>query len=95
MNARVANLISELVPVEGAAMLTGTSFAAGVMHERASHFFITAEAATKMTVDGSDPAGEGAVVHSLPVNSNMTLRRNAMLKTRWSAAVSVSQWEIG
>jgi hypothetical protein len=94
MNARVANLSSELVPVAGAGMLSGTSFTAAQLHERASHFFISAEAESKMTADGSDPAGAGAV-HTLPQNSNMTLRRSALLVAKFSAAVTVSQWELG
>ena len=95
MNARVANLVSELMPVAGAAMISGTSFTAAALHTRATHFFISAEADTKMSVDGADPAGGGAVVHSLGAGSNLTLRRGALLAAKFDVAVSVSQWEIG
>lgn len=95
MNARVANLISEMVPVKGAGMLTGTAFTDAQLAPRATHFFISAEAATALTFDGGDPDGEGAVVHTLAQGSNLTLRRSALLAMKAGAAVSISQWELG
>lgn len=95
MNARVANLLSELQPVAGAAMLTGTSFAAGQLSAQTTHLFVTVEGDdAKMTVDGSNPSTAPAA-HTLPKGSNLTLSKNAFLAATWSAAVVASQWTVG
>lgn len=98
MNARVANLTSELVPVTGAAMLTGRTFAAGQMHPQCTHVEGTVkDADVTMTTDGIDPAAEGAIFHTIPNGSNFTWTRTKFLSARWGGAgnVVVSQMCLG
>jgi hypothetical protein len=98
MNARVANLASELVPVAGAAMLAGRTFAAAQMHPHCTHVEGTVkDADVTMTTDGIDPAAEGAIFHTIPNGSNFTWKREKFLASRFGGAgnVVVSQMCLG
>ncbi len=95
MNARIGNLVSELVPTpsktnEAHLSVSGTVFTKEQFSKLTSHVFCTFVGDTKMTLDGRDPDGAGVVPHTIAGGSSMTLTKRAFLAARFSGGVVVA-----